>query len=60
MQNPDKLVTRKNLIKIIWGSEMFVLDSSVHSYVENLQRKVGKNRVETVSKDGYRFNQVIH
>ena len=59
MQNPNKLVSRKNLIKIIWGSEMFVLDSSVHSYIENLQRKVGKKRVETINKDGYRFNQMI-
>lgn len=57
MQNPDKLVSRKNLIKIIWGSELYVLDSAVQSYVENLQRKVGKHRIETVNSDRYRFNQ---
>jgi len=60
MQNPDKAVSRKNLIRIIWGSELYVLDSSVQNYIENLQRKVGRDRVETLDHERYRFNQRSH
>lgn len=55
MQNANKVISRKNLIKVIWGSEMFVLDSSVQGYVESLQRKIGTRFIETVSNGQYRF-----
>lgn len=55
MQNPNKIISRKNLIKIIWGSEVFVHDSSVKNYIENLQRKIGTKFIETVGSAQYRF-----
>ena len=55
MQNPNKVISRVNLIKIIWGSEMYMLDSSVQTYVESLQRKIGTKFIETVSTGQYRF-----
>lgn len=55
MQNPNKVISRKNLIKIIWGSELFVLDSSVKNHVESLQRKIGTRFIETVDNGRYRF-----
>jgi len=55
MQNPNKVISRKNLIKIIWGSEVYVHDSSVKSYVENLQRQIGTKFIETVGSGQYRF-----
>lgn len=59
MQNPNKVISRKSLIRIIWGSELFVLDSSVQRYIENLQRKVGTKFIETVSNGRYRFVHTI-
>lgn len=55
MQNPNKVISRKNLIKIIWGSEVFVNDSSVKNYIESLQRKIGTKFIETVGSAQYRF-----
>ena len=55
MQNPNKVISQKNLIKIIWGSELFVHESSVKNYVENLQRKIGTKFIETVASGQYRF-----
>ena len=55
MQNPNKVISRKNLIRIIWGSEVFVLDSSVQNYVESLQMKLGSKFIETVGNGQYRF-----
>lgn len=59
MQNPNKVISRKSLIRIIWGSEIFVLDSSVQRYVENLQQKIGTKFIETVSSGRYRFVHTI-
>lgn len=55
MQNPNKPVSRKNLIKIIWGSELYIMESSVHNCVKNLQRKMGSNRIQELKHDRYRF-----
>ena len=55
MQNPNKVISRKILIKIIWGSELFVHESSVKNYVENLQQKIGTKFIQTVGTGQYRF-----
>ena len=55
MQNPNKVISGKNLIKVIWGSEIYVLGSSVESHVESLQQKIGTRFIETVSTGQYRF-----
>lgn len=55
MQNPNKVISQKSLVKIIWGSELFVHESSVKNYVENLQRKLGTKFIETVGSGQYRF-----
>lgn len=55
MQNPNKVISGKNLIKVIWGSEIYVLASSVAGHVESLQRKIGTRFIETVSAGHYRF-----
>lgn len=60
MQNPNKPISRKNLIKIIWGSELYIMESSVHNYVESLQRKVGSDRIEALKHDRYRFVHTGH
>lgn len=55
MQNPNTVIPRKDLIKVIWGSELFVLDSSVETYLHSLQRKLGPKFIETVHHGHYRF-----
>lgn len=59
MQNPDKLISRKSLVNIIWGSDMYVLSSSIQSYISSLQRKIGMQHIETVHRDYYRFNRSL-
>jgi two-component system alkaline phosphatase synthesis response regulator PhoP len=56
MQNPNKVVSGKMLVSIIWGSEIFAIGPSIDSYIDNLQRKIGRRFIETVSKGQYRFN----
>lgn len=55
MQNPNKVISGKNLVNVIWGSEIYVVGASVESYVESLQQKIGKRFIQTVRTGQYRF-----
>ena len=54
-QNADKIISGENLIHILWGSEVYLLDTSVELYIENLRKKTGLNIIQRVSTDHYRF-----
>jgi DNA-binding response OmpR family regulator len=56
MQNANKIVSGKNLVNIIWGSDMFVPGSPFENCIVNLQQKLGSRFIEIVSKGHYRFN----
>jgi two-component system, OmpR family, alkaline phosphatase synthesis response regulator PhoP len=54
-QNPDKIITRENLLCNIWGSEIYLIDASVDGYIQNLQSKLGVSVIETLAGHRYRF-----
>lgn len=54
-QNSNKVITIENLTRIIWGSEIYLSDSSVEIYIENLRRKLGLNTIQRVNGDRFRF-----
>jgi two-component system alkaline phosphatase synthesis response regulator PhoP len=54
-QNADKIISEENLIHILWGSEIFLLDKSVELYIENLRKKTGMNIIQRLSDNRYRF-----
>lgn len=54
-QNSNKVISLENLIRIIWGSEIYLLDSSVELYIENLQRKIGLNLIQRLNDNRYKF-----
>jgi two-component system alkaline phosphatase synthesis response regulator PhoP len=54
-QNADKVISAENLIHILWGSEIFLLDTSVELYIDNLRKKTGLNIIQRLSDNRYRF-----
>lgn len=54
-QNSNKIISLENLIHIIWGSEIYLLDSSVELYIENLCRKIGLNIIQRLNNNRYKF-----
>jgi two-component system, OmpR family, alkaline phosphatase synthesis response regulator PhoP len=52
-QNVGRVFTLENLIQNIWGSELFLLSSSVDQYFSNLQRKVGKSLIIRTDNNRY-------
>ena len=40
-QNPRKMISQENLLCNIWGSEIYLFDTSVDVYIQNLKMKLG-------------------
>jgi two-component system alkaline phosphatase synthesis response regulator PhoP len=54
-QNADKVISAENLVHILWGSEIYLLDTSVELYIDNLRKKTGLNIIQRLSDNRYRF-----
>jgi two-component system, OmpR family, alkaline phosphatase synthesis response regulator PhoP len=54
-QNHDKLISSDNLIGNIWGSEIYLFDTSIDIYIDNLKRKFGSELIQRLHDNRYRF-----
>jgi two-component system alkaline phosphatase synthesis response regulator PhoP len=54
-QNSNKVISLENIVRIIWGSEIYLLDSSIDLYIENLQRKTGLNIIQRLADNRFKF-----
>lgn len=60
MQNPDKVISREQILFNLWGFEFESFSNIVDAHIKNLRRKIAGNRnqkiLETVRGVGYRLN----
>lgn len=57
-QNPRKIITLENLLHNLWGSEIYLLDTSIEVYMESLMKKIGYHLIHRM--DGNRFRFDVH
>jgi two-component system, OmpR family, alkaline phosphatase synthesis response regulator PhoP len=55
-QNPKKVITVDNLVSNIWGSDTFLVDLPVASYIKSISQKLKDGWISSVGLDEYRFN----
>jgi two-component system alkaline phosphatase synthesis response regulator PhoP len=55
-QNPRKEITLENLLNNLWGSEIYMLDSSIEVYMQSLMKKIGMNVIHQIDEDHYRLD----
>lgn len=57
-QNEGRVYSRAELVEVIWGKSVHVLDRTVDSHVCSLRRKLGSHShyIESVPGSGYCFN----
>ncbi|QCK13932.1 response regulator transcription factor [Mangrovivirga cuniculi] len=55
--NPLKVYNRDELLKNIWGSDVFVLARTVDVHVRKVREKVGQDYIKTIKGVGYKFEQ---
>jgi len=54
-QNPKKLIAQENLLKNIWGSEIYLFDTSIEVYIQNLKTKLGSDLIRKTTDKRYRL-----
>jgi DNA-binding response OmpR family regulator len=60
MRNPDRVLTREELLETVWGDDAEASRSLVEVYVFYLRRKLGSELIETVRGQGYRLRAPGH
>ena len=55
MQNAGRMVSIKNIIRNIWGSEIFQYESAVELYIQNIRKKISPEIIECYAQKGYKF-----
>jgi two-component system alkaline phosphatase synthesis response regulator PhoP len=54
-QNPGKIISQENLLRNIWGSEIYLFDTSVEVYIQNLKAKLGFELIRRTTDNRYRL-----
>jgi DNA-binding response OmpR family regulator len=54
-RHPDQVLTREQLLSLVWGFDFDPGSNVVDVYVRYLRRKIGSERIETVRGAGYRL-----
>ena len=54
-QNPDQVFGRDDLLKNIWGSDVYVLARTVDVHIRKVREKIGNGFIITIKGVGYKF-----
>jgi|SRR3990172_7535767 len=57
---PGRVFSRTELLKDVWGDDVFVVDRTVDVHIRKIREKLGKhsNLIETIKGVGYKFKSV--
>ncbi|HLF34624.1 MAG TPA: response regulator transcription factor [Cyclobacteriaceae bacterium] len=54
-RHPNKVLTRDELLKNIWGSDVYVLARTVDVHIRKVREKIGDGYITTIKGVGYKF-----
>ena len=56
LQNSDELLSHDRIYDYVWDYDEQYSDNSLRTYIKNLRKVLGKDRIVSLKKLGYRFN----
>ncbi|HBH25704.1 MAG TPA: DNA-binding response regulator [Cytophagales bacterium] len=56
-QNPNQVFSRDDLLKNIWGTDVYVLARTVDVHIRKVREKIGDGFIKTVKGVGYKFEE---
>ena len=54
--NPHKVFNRDELLRNIWGQDVYVVARTVDVHIRKVREKIGENYITTIKGIGYKFN----
>lgn len=55
-QNPEKVFSRDEILRRIWGEDIYVLERTVDVHIRKLREKIGEGYIKTLKGVGYMFS----
>jgi len=55
-QNPNKVLSREDLLHHIWGTDVYVVPRTVDVHIRKVREKIGEDYITTVKGVGYKFS----
>jgi len=55
ISKPDKVFTRSDIYKLLWGDDVIVGDRTIDVHIRKLREKIGEEYIKTVKGVGYKF-----
>ncbi|WP_373072350.1 response regulator transcription factor [Sulfurimonas sp.] len=55
LQNKDKLVTHETIYETLWEYGEDISETALRTYIKNLRKLLGKEKIVSIKKLGYRF-----
>lgn len=55
MQSQDEVLSHERIYKELWDFEEEPSDTALRTYIKNLRKIIGKDRIVSIKKQGYRF-----
>jgi len=55
-QNPNKVLSREELLHHIWGTDVYVVARTVDVHIRKVREKIGDDYIATVKGVGYKFS----
>ncbi|MDY0052576.1 MAG: response regulator transcription factor, partial [Aliarcobacter sp.] len=57
LQHPNELLAHDRIYDHVWDYDEEYSDNSLRTYIKNLRKILGKDKIVSLKKLGYRFNQ---
>ncbi|MBO4408603.1 MAG: winged helix-turn-helix transcriptional regulator, partial [Clostridiales bacterium] len=59
MEHPDTAISRKLILAVAWGDDMYITERVIDNRVKNLRKKLRKEgaRIKTLIGVGYKLEQ---
>ena len=55
-QHPNTVFNRDDLLKHIWGSDVFVVPRTIDVHIRKVREKIGEDMIKTIKGIGYKFD----
>jgi len=55
LRHPDEVLSHERIYRALWDYEEEPSDSALRTYVKNLRKLIGKERIVSLKKQGYRY-----
>jgi two-component system alkaline phosphatase synthesis response regulator PhoP len=56
-QNPNKIFNREELLKQVWGSDVYVVSRTVDVHIRKIREKIGSEYINTIKGIGYKMER---